>query len=124
MSKVKKSAPASRRYDTVVRKRVLEKLLDPAYAATYINEALADGDEVTFKTAVADVVRAHGVVNVARAAGIHRVTVSKTLRPETKTKFTTYHSLLNACDIDFGTQPLLKPTKVTIKRKAKRAANR
>lgn len=124
MSKVKKSAPASRRYDTVVRERVLEELRDPAYAAAYINEALADGDEVTFKTAVADVVRARGVVNVARAAGIHRVTVSKTLRPETKTKFTTYHSLLNACDIDFGTRPLLKPTKVTIKRAAKRAANR
>ena len=89
-----------------LRERLYEKLLDPAYASAYVNDALLEGDEVVFKTAVADVIRARGVVKVARKAGINRSTVSKTLKPETRTSFTTFHSLLCACDINFSTQPM------------------
>ena len=83
-----------------------EDLRDPSYAAAYVNEALLEGDEVVFKTAIADVIRARGVGKVAERAGINRATVSKTLKPETRTSFTTYHSLLTACGIDFATRPL------------------
>jgi len=100
-----------------LRERLYEKLLDPAYASAYVNDALLEGDEVVFKTAVADVIRARGVVKIARKAGINRSTVFKTLKPETRTSFTTFHSLLCACDINFSTQPMLaiKRVKKTIK---------
>ena len=89
-----------------IKKKLYEDLLDPSYAAAYVNEALLEGDEVVFKTAVADVIRARGVGKVAEAAGVNRVTVFKTLKPETRTSFTTYQSLLSACGIDFATRPI------------------
>lgn len=89
-----------------MKKQLYEDLRDPSYAAAYINEALLEGDEVVFKTAVADVIRARGVGRVAELAGVNRVTVFKTLKPETRTSFTTYHSLLTACGIGFATRPL------------------
>jgi len=107
-----------------IRERLYEKLKDPAYASAYVNEALLEGDEVVFKTAVGDVIRARGVVKIARKAGINRSTVFKTLRPETRTSFTTFHSLLHACDINFSTQPMLKTKTVTAKKKARTAVRR
>jgi len=98
--KVKAAAP----WD--VKDSLYEDLRDPSYAAAYVNEALLEGDEVVFKTAIADVIRARGVGKVAKLAGINRVTVFKTLKPETRTSFTTYHSLLTACGIDFATRPI------------------
>lgn len=93
-----------------MKDELYEDLRDPSYAAEYLNEALLEGDEVVFKTAVADVIRARGVGKVAATAGVNRVTVFKTLKPETRTSFTTYHSLLTACGIDFATRPI-KPTR-------------
>ena len=89
-----------------MKEKLYEDLRDSSYAAAYVNEALLEGDEVVFKTAVADVIRAHGVGKVAEAAGLNRVTIFKTLKPETRTSFTTYHSLLTACGIDFATRPI------------------
>ena len=97
---------------------------DPAYASAYVNEALLEGDEVVFKTAVGDVIRARGVVKIAKKAGINRSTVFKTLKPETRTSFTTFHSLLYACDINFSTQPMLKTTGAKVRRKAKTVVRR
>ena len=71
-----------------MKEKLYEDLLNPSYAAAYVNEALLEGDEVVFKTAVADVIRARGVGKVAEAAGVNRVTVFKTLKPETRTSFT------------------------------------
>jgi len=57
---------------------ICKKIKATAYAAAYVNEALLEGDEVVFKTAVADVIRARGVGKVAEAAGVNRVTVFST----------------------------------------------
>ena len=51
-----------------MKEQLYEDLRDPSYAAAYINEALFEGDEVVFKTAVADVSRARGVGKVAEQA--------------------------------------------------------
>ena len=91
--------------------RLYDQLRDPVFAAMYLNDALLEGDEVVFKTAVGSVIRARGVVKVAKKAGINRCTVSKTLKPETRTSFTTIHSLLRACDIDLNTRPLVEAKK-------------
>ena len=88
-----------------LKKQLYEDLKDPAYASAYINEAILDGDEAVLKTALADVIRTKGVAAVARKAGINRVTVYKTLKPDTESSFTTMHALLKACDVNLQVQP-------------------
>ena len=51
-----------------MKEQLYEDLRDPSYAAAYISEALLEGDEVVFKTAVADVIRARGAGKVAEHA--------------------------------------------------------
>ena len=51
-----------------MKQDLYEDLRDPSYAAAYVNEALLEGDEVVFKTAIADAVRARGVGKVAKRA--------------------------------------------------------
>lgn len=46
--------------------QLYEDLKDPVFAADYINGALLDGDDIVFKVAVLDVIRARGVVKVAK----------------------------------------------------------
>ena len=89
-----------------IKEQLYEDLRDTAYASSYINEALADGDEIVLKTALSDVIRARGVAAVARKAGINRVTVYKTLRPGTETSFTTMHALLRACKVSWQVLPV------------------
>ncbi len=88
-----------------IKEQLYEDLRDPAYASAYINEAILDGDEAVLKTALADVIRARGVAAVARKAGINRVTVYKTLKPDTESSFTTMHALLKACDVSLQVRP-------------------
>ena len=88
-----------------IKQQLYEDLKDPAYASAYINEAILDGDEAVLKTALADVIRARGVTAVARKAGINRVTVYKTLKPETESSFTTMHALLKACNVSLQVLP-------------------
>ena len=49
-----------------MKEKLYEDLRDPAYGAAYINEALLEGDEVVFKTAVADVIRARELARLPR----------------------------------------------------------
>lgn len=98
-----------------LKEALYDDLRDPSYAVAYVNEALLEGDEVVFKTAVADVIRARGVGKIAKLAGVNRVTIFKTLKPETRASFTTYHSLLTACGIDFATRPIKPRSKITRK---------
>lgn len=88
-----------------------EKLRDPEYASFYLNEAFLDDDEIVLMGAIDSVIRAHGVVKVAKDAGVHRCTVFKTLKPETRTTFKTIHSLLRACGLDLNTRPLVEAKK-------------
>ena len=89
-----------------------EKLRDPDYASSYLNYAFEDeDDEVVLKGAIASVIRANGVVKTAEKAGINRCTVFKTLKPETRTSFTTIIALLKACGISLTTQPIGKVAK-------------
>jgi len=107
-----------------IREQLYEKLQDPTYAAAYVNDSLLEGDEVIFKTAVGDVIRARGVVKIANKAGINRSTVFKTLKPETRTSFTTIHALLYACGINFSTQPRLKNNRAKVGKKVKTVRTR
>ena len=97
-----------------IKDQLYEDLKDPVYASAYINEAILDGDEAVLKTALADVIRSRGVAAIARKAGINRVTVYKTLKPDTESSFTTMHALLKACNVSLQVLP-------TKSRRAKRA---
>jgi DNA-binding phage protein len=88
------------------KESLYEDLRDFSYAAAYVNEALLEGDEVFFKTAGADVVRARSVCKVPILVGVTRFTIFKILKPETRTSFTTYYSLLTAYGTDFATHPI------------------
>lgn len=93
-----------------IKAQLYADLKDPAYASAYINEAILDGDEAVLKTALADVIRANGVTNVARKAGVNRVTVYKTLKPGTESSFTTLYALLRACDVSLQVTPARRRT--------------
>ena len=54
------------------KEELYEKLRDPEYASFYLNEAFFDDDEIVLKGAIEAVVHAHGVVKVAKKAGINR----------------------------------------------------
>ena len=88
-----------------IKNQLYEDLKDPVYASAYINEAILDGDEAVLKTALADVIRSRGVAAIARKAGINRVTVYKTLKPDTESSFTTMHALLKACNVSLQVRP-------------------
>lgn len=82
------------------RKDLYENLRDATYAAMYLKEALEEGDEAEFMVALADVVRAQGLGEVAERAGLHRVSVSKLLQPDRRPAFTSVHRVLEACGVD------------------------
>ena len=88
-----------------LKDQLYEELRDPSYAATYLSEALTEGDETVLKVALADVIRARGVKAVAKLAGINRVTVYKTLRADTETSFTVMSALLKACGVRLDIKP-------------------
>jgi len=89
-----------------IRTGLYKDLKDPAYASAYINEAIQEGDDVVLKIALADVIRARGVAAVARLAGVNRVTVYKTLKPETDSSFATVQALLTACNVALQVKPI------------------
>jgi probable addiction module antidote protein len=90
------------------KEELFEQLRDPEYASLYLNEAFLDDDEIVLKGAIDAVIRANGVVKIAKKAGVNRCTVFKTLKPETRTSFRTIHRLLLACGIDLNTRPLIE----------------
>ncbi len=77
-----------------------KSLRDPARAAEYLMHALSDGDEMDFRLALADVVRARSVTRVAEVAGIHRTTLHRMLNPANKPSFSSMVKVLKACELD------------------------
>jgi probable addiction module antidote protein len=51
---------------------LVERLKDPEYAAAYIEAAIEENDTGFLQIALGDVVKAHGVSNVAQITGIAR----------------------------------------------------
>jgi len=98
--KRKRRAAPSRTYPAEFEQRQDELLRDPARAAEYLMHAINHGDEIDFRLALADVVRARSVTRVAEAAGIHRTTLHRMLNPANKPSFSSMVKVLGACDLD------------------------
>ena len=99
-SKRKHRAAPSRSFTAEFEQGQDELLRDPARAAEYLMHVLSDGDEIDFRLALADVVRARSVTRVAEAAGIHRTTLHRMLNPANKPSFSSMVKVLNACELD------------------------
>ena len=98
--KLKHRTGPSRSYTAEFERQQNELLRDPARAAEYLMHALDHGDEIDFRLALADVVRARSVTRVAEAAGIHRTTLHRMLNPANKPSFSSMVKVLGACDLD------------------------
>ena len=106
----KEEFPPSIPYD--IRAILNERLKDAERASEYLNYAFEDEDDVVvLKGVIESVIRANGIVKTAEKAGINRCTVFKTMKPETRTSFTTIIALLKACGISLTTQPIGKVAK-------------
>jgi probable addiction module antidote protein len=84
-----------------------KRLKDPRYAAGYLNAVLQDpeAEMTTFLLAVADVARAHGMIEVARKAELHRVGLHKMLRKKGNPEFRSILKILKAVHLGFTVQP-------------------
>lgn len=80
--------------------RKAELLRDPARAVEYLNHALQDGDVTDFRLALADVVRSRKVAVVAKAAGIHRTTLHRMIRPTSQASLASVMKVLEACELN------------------------
>lgn len=98
--KRKRPASPSRPYTAEFEQRQNELLRDPARAAEYLMHALRHGDEMDFRLALGDVVRARSVTRVAEAAGIHRTTLHRMLNPQNRPTFSSMLKVLEACELD------------------------
>ena len=85
--------------------------------AEYLTAAVEDENPDMLLLALANVAKARGMSEVARAAGLGRESLYKTLAPGAKPRFATIHAVLRASNIRLS---LLRPEPTRLA-KAKRA---
>lgn len=84
------------------RSRLLEELLDPAEAASYVNAALNDSAEM-FLEALKDVVQAHQVATVAKQAGVTREHLYRSLSLQGNPTWDTLNKVFKVLGLQFAT---------------------
>ena len=82
-----------------------EVLQDPKEAALYLNAAAEENDPALMLVALAQVVRAHGISQMARKVSLSRAGVYKTLSKTGNPELKTFLSLLNASGLKMSFKP-------------------
>ncbi|MGJ4933691.1 addiction module antidote protein [Bradyrhizobium oligotrophicum] len=82
-----------------------EHLGTPAARAEYLNLVLADGDPAEVRDALNLVARAQGMSQVAKAAGVTREGLYKTLGENGNPEFATVLRIINAMGIRLTAEP-------------------
>ncbi|WP_315783050.1 MULTISPECIES: addiction module antidote protein [unclassified Bradyrhizobium] len=95
-----------------------EHLRTPAARAEYLNLVLADGDPAEVRDALNLVARAQGMSQVAKAVGVTREGLYKTLGENGNPEFATVLRIINAMGIRLTAEP------ARAKPKTKAAASR
>lgn len=91
--------------------QLLEDLKDPTFAAGYLTESIAgldldDEDTINlFFSALNDVLKAHGIENVAEKGGIKRDRIYKMLREHKNPTFATIMKVLGAVGMSMSFVP-------------------
>lgn len=83
------------------RQDLIRDLKDRGEAAAYLNAALEEGDKQAFLLALRNVLEAHGMSEIARKAGMNRVSLYKMLSGRGNPAFENILSLLNAAGVEF-----------------------
>ncbi len=85
----------------------LQKLLaDPEYAAAYLGQTLADGDEAAFMIALRDVVEAGGGIGtLARRVGVKRPSLYKILSQKGNPTLSTLRDILKPLGLRVSVVP-------------------
>jgi probable addiction module antidote protein len=78
------------------RDSLLERLLDPAEAAAYLDAALEEEDSRVFLLALRDVAEARGIGRVATEADLNRESLYRMLSEEGNPRLSSLEALLHA----------------------------
>jgi probable addiction module antidote protein len=73
--------------------------------AEYLSQVIADGDTDELLRALGYIAKAKGMAEVARAAGVGRESLYKTLQPGNKPRFDTIVKLCAAVGVRLAVQP-------------------
>jgi probable addiction module antidote protein len=76
----------------------IQKLADPAIAASYLNEAISDSREMFLK-ALGDIAQAHQVAKLAKDAGVQRETLYRSFSEQGNPTFSTLYGVLKALGV-------------------------
>jgi len=87
-------------------------LQTPDQIAAYLTEALATGDTSFVCTAIDTVARAKGMSKVAKATGLGRESLYKSLGGATKPEFETIAKVINSFGVKLVAQPIEDQEKV------------
>jgi probable addiction module antidote protein len=87
-------------------------LKTPEQIASYLTEALETGDTAFLCTALDTVARAKGMSNVAKATGLGRESLYKSLSGNTKPEFDTIAKVVQSFGVKLVAQPIDDETKV------------
>ena len=80
----------------------------PEQIAAYLTEALETGDSAFICTALDTVARAKGMSRVAKATGLGRESLYKSLGGTTKPEFDTIQKVVNSFGVKLVAQPIKK----------------
>lgn len=78
---------------------VTEHLADEQSIAAYLDAAFEDGDPALIKAAIADVVRARGMTEIAQKSGISRAGLYKALSEDGNPSLATITSVIRALGV-------------------------
>ncbi len=87
------------------KKHLAKNLLDPKFAAEYIVAALEENDADFLNQALADVVKAHGIADVAGESGIARQAIYAMTSKKGNPTLQNINKLLNAIGLEITVRP-------------------
>jgi probable addiction module antidote protein len=92
---------------------VVEQLRgDPAFAAGYLNDVLADGDQAEFLGLLRKVANAGGgIPKIAEAAGLNKTSLYRTLSDKGNPELRSFLAILAAAGLRMQIEPIAKPKK-------------
>ncbi|HKV54266.1 MAG TPA: addiction module antidote protein [Candidatus Binataceae bacterium] len=87
------------------RERLIAELrADPKLAAEYLNVAAEDGDARVYLAALRTVAEAKGMAKVAKAAGVPRESLYRSLSSNGNPRFSTLHAILKAAGLKLAVE--------------------
>lgn len=94
-----------------------EYLETPEDIAAYISATMEDGDAALLAVVLGDIVRARGMTEIAKDAGITREALYKILRAGSSPRFDTMTKVMHALGVELVAQPIARSSNPKPQRK-------